>query len=435
MLCRLRGTAGHRTAEIIAGNPDPQDSVADLYDRVNGGVDDGADLADCVNAMTSPGVAPSSLVPMYQIPTLSPITGLAAARALNPLEHATFCPDEEAMLAAVESGTPVYFGIIVTNQFNPDSGGNIGPYGGRTEGGHAVLAIGVKPTPHGHAYRVRNSWGKNWGIGGDCWLDSSWAQPSVYGAFAMEGDPRPNKQASLNTVGSVPTPSGTGDTVLAAYFFPTTPTQSQLAVALAGSASSSLRLVTWELSDKPLASALSLAASSGKSVAAVLNLTGGTSVAQRVLARQLIASGGSVWSAIFPEKIANNFLEADGKYTLKGNSYWSPTAIQQGTYLLAISGTPTATTCIATFNTLVASGTRTLSLPEPQRDRQCAGPDCPNGTCPINSVTPPTPREVQLDVGPIHWIWKSQRQGAAWQAAPQGPLRRLIARFRARRAR
>jgi hypothetical protein len=198
------GTLAHRQAEIVAGNPDPHDSVADLYDPCNGGQDEGADLSTCANQLTSTGVAPDSLVPDWEIPIESPRPGLAKARAANKLQSSTFLPDDQSLLAALERGQPVYFGILVTNRFDPDQSGYIAPYGGLVEGGHAVVGLGVRP--HGTSWDIlmRNSWGTSWGgaVGaahpaGACWLDHTWAQPKIYGAFAFAASPATAAPAPL----------------------------------------------------------------------------------------------------------------------------------------------------------------------------------------------------------------------------------------------
>ena len=448
------GTMGHRLAEILAGNPDPKDSVADLYDRCNDGVDEGADLPSCVNAMTTPGVAPSSLVPDYEIPTETARPGVSAARAANPLEHATFLPDQASMLAAIERGDPVYFGIIVTNHFQPDQSGYIGPYRGIAEGGHAVLAIGVSGTANGYAYIVRNSWGDAWGNHGNCLLDSSWAQPQVYGAFALAGEKR------IAKVRSVPTPPTT-DQVVAEYRCPPTTGPAAAAVALAGSAASSLRLATWSLTDGTLAATLVAAAGRGVNVGLALDLSGGSGTAQHVIARQLKAAGCTVYDCRFSRQLENNFLTADGSYTLRGNYYYSPTAIQLGSYTLAVSGTHAAHIAEGQYTTLTSHGTLTSSTPaaEPNdfhrdfRKSYMTSIECPAGLCPCrpaisptptvppaptpgptpSALTPPKPTEVNISGYGINFVWKSPRRTALQTRTAAGPVRRLVARWAARR--
>lgn len=157
-------------------------------------------------------------------------------------------------------------------------------------------------------------------------------------------------------VGSPPVPSGSKDVVVGVYYAPAS-LMSGLAVDLAGSASTSLRCASWKLTDGTLAAALCMASTRGVSVGVALDLTGGSATAQHLVANQIVASGGTVWSCSFPRHIANNFLTADGSYTIEGNYYWSPSAVQIGSYLLAVSGTSTAAVCGTTFGTLIASGT------------------------------------------------------------------------------
>ena len=428
------GTMGHRLAEILAGNPDPDDSVADLYDRCNGGVDEGADLADCVSAMVNNGVAPASLVPQWQIPIEDQVAGLSAARVANPLEQADFLPDQASMLAALEAGKPVYFGIIVTNRFNPDKNGRIGPYGGIAEGGHAVLALGVTSTANGYSYIVRNSWGDGWGASGNCFLDSSWAQPEVYGAFALSGRNRKAAKLSIS--------AGTANVVQAVYYAPDPAHLPAVAYALAGSAATTLDLATWAMSDSGLSTALCSAAGRGVKVATAFDVSSNTNSISLAIAKAIHASGGTAYSCKFPPHIANNFLTADGAYTLTGNYYFSPTALQIGSYLLAVSGTPAAAAAQVTFASLIASGTPVTYLPEPDAGAdlvECQCPYCPSGSCPqlpspATMPAPPAcgpadgkPREIIIDVPYVHIDWKTRRPAVRQYAFHR---RRLFPRCR-----
>jgi hypothetical protein len=390
------GTMGHRLAEILAGNPDPLDSVADLYDRCNGGVDEGADLATCIHAMEI-GVAPWTLVPQWEIPYESEVAGVAAARSANPLEGSQYLSTEGEMLAAVEAGKPVYFGIIVTNQFNPDEHGYIGPYGGREEGGHAILALGVSATANGgHAYIIRNSWGSNWGLAGNCLLDSSWAKPEIYGAFALTGSNRTVTPAPTGSLDSPPSPSGSGNTTLNTWYAPSTAIR-PAAIALAGSASSNLYFASWGYSDSALNTALCNSATSGVHVKACLDTSGGSTTSTWNLARQLVTSGGTVYSCHFTNTIGNNFLTADGTYTLQGTYYWSPTALQIGSYVSAISGTGTATAAQTRFATLASGGTLVAENDPPEGEYVPCGifaqktPTCTTCRPPATFPTAPTP--------------------------------------------
>ena len=127
------------------------------------------------------------------------------------------------------------------------------------------------------------------------------------------------------------------------------------AITTVGSAETSIYMSSWKLTDTTVSTALAIAATNGISVNIALDLTGGTGTAQHQVARALTAAGCTVYDVAIPRLIANNFIEIDGAYTLKGNYYYSPTATQIGSYLLTISGTATASDAITTFTTLVGA--------------------------------------------------------------------------------
>lgn len=161
---------------------------------------------------------------------------------------------------------------------------------------------------------------------------------------------------------NTPSPSGSKDVVSAIYYAPNPAHLPGITTLLAGSAESSIRLATWKLTDGTLAAALSQASTRGVSVGVVLDLTGGTDTAQQQIARQLVSSGGTVYNAQFPRHIANNFMVADGNYSLQGNYYFSPTATQTGSYLLSVSGTHAASVNLTTWTTLAESGSMTMDF-------------------------------------------------------------------------
>lgn len=163
--------------------------------------------------------------------------------------------------------------------------------------------------------------------------------------------------AALVTIAAPPTPAYP-DQVEAVYYAGDLQHLPQIAITTAGSASASIYLASWSLTDTRVSTALVIAATSGKSVNVALDLTGGSNTAQHQVARALTAAGCNVYNVAIPHLIANNFLEADGVYTLKGNYTWNATAVQIGKYVLAISGTATAADSVATFETLI--GTETL---------------------------------------------------------------------------
>lgn len=71
-------------------------------------------------------------------------------------------------LAAVAYHGPVVIGVPwLTGMMEPDSGGVIHATG-QVEGGHCTLVVGVNVKRE--QVRIHNSWGPEWGAGGDCFL-------------------------------------------------------------------------------------------------------------------------------------------------------------------------------------------------------------------------------------------------------------------------
>src|SRR5271154_5182758 len=158
--------------------------------------------------------------------------------------------------------------------------------------------------------------------------------------------------------GTPPPPNPTGDTVVGLYYAG----QAQQATSLVGSAAHTLLIASWRITDGTLCSALALAASRGVAVQVAYDGSAGTNTAQYIATAGIRASGGTVIACNFPHHIANNFVSADADYTITGNYYYSPTAVQIGAYSIAISGTPAAAAAAVTFATITSGGTITAYL-------------------------------------------------------------------------
>ena len=161
-------------------------------------------------------------------------------------------------------------------------------------------------------------------------------------------------------IASPPSPTGTADRVVRIDYAPQS-VMVGLAVSLAGSASTQIELATWKLTDGTLAGALCMAATNGVKVKVALDLSGGSNTAQHQIARQLTLSGGTVWACSFPKHLANNFITADGTYSIQGTYYYSPSAVQIGAYSMSISGTHAASVNQGTFAGLISGGTITMA--------------------------------------------------------------------------
>jgi hypothetical protein len=78
--------------------------------------------------------------------------------------------NEYALRAALAGGDTIVFGASIYESFESLRDGHVPlPHLSETLlGGHAMLVVGYEHT-RGH-FRVRNSWGTQWGDGGYCWM-------------------------------------------------------------------------------------------------------------------------------------------------------------------------------------------------------------------------------------------------------------------------
>lgn len=92
--------------------------------------------------------------------------------------------DAAGILAALDAGTPVVLGLVITDAFyRPDGAGRVAVRAPDIErGGHAVLAVGYG-TDSGTgeaALLIRNSWGPGWGRGGYAWLSRAYVDRQLH---------------------------------------------------------------------------------------------------------------------------------------------------------------------------------------------------------------------------------------------------------------
>lgn len=151
----------------------------------------------------------------------------------------------------------------------------------------------------------------------------------------------------------------TADTPSAIYYSPGSGTlapgpRSAYLTAIT-SATSSITLSTWQLSDGTVAAALAYAASTGKTVNLVEDLNN-RSGGEPAFAQAIASAGGNVYNAPVPRTIQNNFLTTDETMTVQGNYYLSPTAVQIGSYAAVTSGTNTAYASSLQYGALILTG-------------------------------------------------------------------------------
>src|SRR5271157_2563951 len=127
------------------------------------------------------------------------------------------------------------------------------------------------------------------------------------------------------------------------------------AMAVVAAAATSIDVAANVLTDAETIGVLAHAASTGKTVRAILDVTAGTSNLRA--AAKLHAAGALVYSASFADQIGNHLLIADGGTVATGNYYWSARAEQLGNYLLITSDTGVLALSGSTYSALLSSAT------------------------------------------------------------------------------
>ncbi len=159
--CNCDATTGAaEDARDIAGLDKIELSAADLYDRINGGADNGSLLEDAIAEMMQRGVG--TVATSGKLWHRGMTKASADERAKFKVLEAYLCPTFDHCFSAVLNGFRMISGIEWFNNFNVDSSGWL-PVGRGGGGGHAIK--GRKPTRQGKRYGIwhDNSWG-GWGF-------------------------------------------------------------------------------------------------------------------------------------------------------------------------------------------------------------------------------------------------------------------------------
>lgn len=117
-----------------------------------------------------PGGAYPGADPFYE--GTSVLSGIKIAQRLGYIREYRWCFTQQDLINTLGYLGPVILGIPwYTGMFSPDANGYVKP-SGRVAGGHAILCNGVNVRKK--TFRLHNSWGEDWGLGGDClikWSD------------------------------------------------------------------------------------------------------------------------------------------------------------------------------------------------------------------------------------------------------------------------
>lgn len=196
--CNADATTGATEDAIIeAGLPPVQLSAADLYDRINGGSDDGSTLEDGIVEAMARGMGLMSTTGPHWRRGMK--TCSADERAQNKVLFAFLCPTFDHCMSAVLNDFKLISGIPWYDNYSVDQDGWLPLRPRGNSGGHAIR--GYKAARRRQSYGIwhKNSWGV-WGmLGGMVIPESAYYNNSGLGgwwairAVSDAGGSAPNK--------------------------------------------------------------------------------------------------------------------------------------------------------------------------------------------------------------------------------------------------
>lgn len=164
-----------------------------IYGTINGGRDAGARISDALLSLKSKGVCPDGGVEPGTIQQNKfPSVAYDDARRFRIFE-AYQCGSFEEVCSAITLGFPVALGVKVGTNFAGLDEEGVAPLPKGFGGGHAIAGIGLKrSSKYGWVVKIQNSWGRNFGLGGCCYLRKehfSAMHPDAFAIQAIFDDP------------------------------------------------------------------------------------------------------------------------------------------------------------------------------------------------------------------------------------------------------
>ena len=173
-----------------------------IYNQINNGMNAPTYVTDALNVLSEQGVCPLDDMPYSQDDFTSKPTEKAKQDAKKfriDFWRQVNVQDVKEVKAQLSAGYPVIIGADVSKEF-VDGGFNekanyIWKDAGTPEGGHCMLLTGYDDAKG--AFKVMNSWGKEWGDNGFGWIDYHlFVQVVKYGFVAKDAasEKNPNSQ-------------------------------------------------------------------------------------------------------------------------------------------------------------------------------------------------------------------------------------------------
>jgi len=164
-----------------------------VYNQINGGKNVPTHMTDGLNILSQQGVCLMDEMPYdeenwEEKPSAAHRSSAKRFRIDEWRRVNTM--DVKEIKTHLAAGLPVIIGALVTNEFiekgYTDGADYIWKKNGENVGGHAMLLVGYDDDKN--AFKLINSWGKNWGDKGYGWIDYDlFADVVMYGFVAKDG--------------------------------------------------------------------------------------------------------------------------------------------------------------------------------------------------------------------------------------------------------
>lgn len=166
--------ASAKCIEVVSGTRPSRLAIYEAA-RVLGGQsvealrDEGCVPMHAVQQMASEGVAYESKWPFLpeRVNEATPWDVIASDVGVNAWAK---LDTAEQVRTAVAAGHPVMFGMLVDQFYEDYAGGLYAARVGPSLGGHMQTIVGYSSD----GFRVLNSWGTGWGVGGCSWISEAW---------------------------------------------------------------------------------------------------------------------------------------------------------------------------------------------------------------------------------------------------------------------
>ncbi|MCX6560922.1 MAG: C1 family peptidase [Candidatus Aminicenantes bacterium] len=181
-------------------------SPAFIYNQCNGGRNVPILYADAFAILSEQGAATWADMP-YNIADAASQPGAEikqrAARYKIDFWRQVNAQDVKEVKAHLHAGFPVLIGANVDQAFIKHPAGTTWQSIGTVVGGHAMVVVGYDDARR--AFRLMNSWGRDWADGGFCWVDYDLFRRVVNEAYVAK-DARNSPAPAVVTPGEDPVP-------------------------------------------------------------------------------------------------------------------------------------------------------------------------------------------------------------------------------------